>query len=151
MRKYINRSRIIIITTILTLCIYKVSKAQSLHFDGLYRAHIQDINYGTDEKPKFGKVYSYLRFYKDKVVIDASTAGSPKQVADWLIKSGDFSKGTYKIQGSKISFSTTWENVIVDYTGTIENNGLTLNLHFYSHSNGYQKTEKFSFIKVSLK
>ena len=109
---------------------------RNLRFDGLYYA----------EYPFYR---SYLRFYPDGTVLEASTSGRPEQVAHWFSKAhADLPKGTYTFQGLSIEFSTTSSDRTVDYEGAVHDEALELRSH--SHTNGHKDQKTFSFVQVAL-
>jgi len=87
-------------------------------------------------------LWMYLLFQADGVVRGAGSSGTPAQVLRWL-PAGE-NKGTYKITGSSIRFSTTSTQGTVDYEGTIEpSDRLTLNS--ISHINGARSRMQFQY------
>jgi hypothetical protein len=124
----------------------------SLRFNGLYHSPNDDGFY-------------VLRFYEDGVVVAASVSSSNtekadlKKVAKWFNRDHPRSpKGTYKIEGKKLTFSTTIvygegeqeRKVTVDYSGTIEDEGSTLVLEFYSHATSNRGKRRYEFVEMEL-
>lgn len=104
-----------------------------LRFDGLYRA--QELS-----------SRSYLRFYADGTVIQASTSGNPEQVARWFDKTHtEVPRGTYTVQGRSIEFSTVSSEGAVAYKGQMVDDTIELSSH--SHINGHKAQSTFSFVR----
>jgi len=122
----------------------RVSDASvSLRYDGLYFDPYDDGTAGG----------TYLRFYPDGVVVSVHSIGAPQKVALWLTREHpNAAKGAYKIQGSKIAFSTT---VVFrgkadppdDFKGSIEDNGATLVLY----GQDPKRSRKYRFIELPVK
>lgn len=134
-----------------------------LRFDGLYVAPVL---------PTDGKVLCRhcLRFFADGTLVSVSSQATDLQlvrwvaaVARWLTKESRYGRGVYQIEdnllleGNLLRFTTRDDPdeaelreddesrpVIVDYEGEIRGDNLTLRL--YSHYNGYQATQSYSFV-----
>src|SRR5256885_15297713 len=63
---------------------------------------------GVYQSKKISDYYSYLRFFADGSLIDASSSGTPDDIFKWFnkewAKNSYASKGTYTISGSNIQF-----------------------------------------------
>lgn len=107
-----------------------------LRYDGLYYA----------ENSPCG---SYLRFYADGTVLQASTSGRPEQIARWFSKTHtEVPRGTYTVRGGSIGFSTVSSEGTVAYEGQVSGGAIDLNTH--SHINGHKAQETYSFVQVAL-
>ena len=111
----------------------------SLRYDGLYC--------GTEKESDKGVAYwSYLRFYPDGIVIEATTEGTPEEIRAWFSREHpSVSLGKVAIRGSHVSFSAVSVDGTVDYSGEIE--GDQLKLDSYSHINQYRQKDVYVFIK----
>jgi hypothetical protein len=111
------------------------TQLSSLRYDGLYQS-VQPDNSSM-----------YLRFYTDGTVLSVGSTGNPVQVAMWLNKAyRNGLKGQYGIRDSILEFTVTNMEGVVDYTGTIHGDELTLDI--YSHINGYKATSVYHFVKI---
>ncbi len=89
-----------------------------LRFDGLYQCN-HDSYFG------------YLRFYPDGIVLQASSTGTPEQVAVWL-KPGSTvaAQGSWGLAGSAIQFVTKVPTGgTVEYQGEVGDDQLALQVH----------------------
>lgn len=109
---------------------------RNLRFDGLYWAQMSSCR-------------SYLRFYADGTVLQASTSGEPEQIARWFGKAHtDLPRGTYTFEGMSIEFSTASSDGTVDYEGQVNDEAIELSSH--SRINGHKDRTTFSFVQVAL-
>jgi len=115
----------------------------SVRYDGLYFNHFDDGTLGGE----------YLRFYPDGTVVSVLSVGAPQKVALWLTREHpNAAKGTYKIQGTKITFSTTRvfrgkADPPDEFKGSIEENGATLILY----AQDPKKSRNYRFIQLPVK
>jgi hypothetical protein len=87
-----------------------------------------------------GYAISYFRFYENGNVIDVISTGRPEQIKSWFnYDNENVGKGTYIINGNRISITTEFEGGKIDYNGIITLNGLRLNS--YSHINGNESKD----------
>jgi hypothetical protein len=88
----------------------------------------------------------YLRFYENGNVINVNSTGNPSEIKSWFnYEDEDISKGSYKIEGNKISFTIISKTASVEYRGVITENGLILDSR---SSNGYEsKNQLFVFFE----
>lgn len=126
-----------------------------LRYDGIYATGITTDDSGMPYR-------QYLRFYEDGTVLDASSIGTPAQVARWLVKDKrDLSSGRYTVDGDRIAFTTHSEHVgrpdspagdgprvVIDYEGTVSHGALTL--HSHSHFNGYEERRGYAFVAFDV-
>ena len=111
-----------------------ILKLSRIRFDGLYQAAESGVT-------------SYLRFYRDSIVLSVSSTGNPVQVTQWFNKSNSkVSKGSYSLDDSRLTFSTTSSHGTVDYKGVIEGEKMILDTH--SYVNGHRSKKTYSFVKV---
>jgi hypothetical protein len=88
----------------------------------------------------------YLRFYENNNVIDVNSTGSPNQIKSWFnYENENVGKGSYIIEGNKISFTTISETVSVEYRGIITEGGLVLDS--YSSNGNESKNQRFAFFE----
>lgn len=107
-----------------------------LHFEGLYRAK---INNG----------YSYLRFYADGTVLAASSAKVPKEVARWFDKDNIFTKGYYKVEGTRLKFSIMDKYDSLYYSGYITQKRIKLKV--FNHSGEEAEDDRvYRFMALNL-
>ncbi len=118
------------------LSLFKKSEIFLLKYNGLYTCKLaEDLN-------------AYIRFYKNGIVLAASSTGNPEQTIRWLNCSNSFiSKGAYEISAPNIRFSTTSSCGTVYYNGHIDEEFLLLNEH--SFINGYKTTRTYLFIELA--
>lgn len=116
----------------------EAAETTGLQYDGMYSSTKRS-------NEETGDTYnSNLRFYKDGTVLSVSSDGTPAQLSSWFNKENDrLSRGTYKIDGDKINFSTTSNNATVTYTGTLVDSK-TLKLHT-SADNGNEADITFTY------
>ena len=149
MRKIARRSHVL--PLILCICIYsailhaqRVNDASvSVRYDGLYFNHFDDGTAGGE----------YLRFYPDGTVVSVLSIGAPQKVALWLTREHpNAAKGTYKIQRTTITFSTTRvfrgkADPPDEFKGSIEENRATLVLY----AQDTKKSRNYRFIQLPVK
>jgi hypothetical protein len=90
----------------------------------------------------------YLRFYENGNVINVNSRGNPNQIKSWFnyeTENENISKGTYTIEGNKISFTIISETVSVEYRGIITESGLILDS--YSSNGNESKNRIFVFFE----
>ena len=118
----------------------KPDRPAQLRFDGVYQ----------DEAGSRTDGWGYCRFYEDGTVIAVTSTGSPSQVARWFSKEhGHVSRGRYRVKGRRLTFSATSGSGTVDYTGEIQGDKLTLNVH--SHINGNRSRRAYRFVKADVR
>jgi hypothetical protein len=131
----------------------QVATDSVIRFDGLYVAKTGEVNIPNNKM----EIYTYIRFYPDGTVYTQTVNSfDPVKVAVWLGKNGRFErKGTYKIEGSVISFSVTNDEspdkrlegaMFNQYKGKIMgNNQLALHMKY---TDGTEKDFLFEFSVV---
>ncbi len=111
-----------------------------IRFDGVY----------VDDSQLSSEGYSsYLRFYPDGTVLQASSTASPEELNSWFRKERAeryFSMGWYEVQGCRLKFSTTSSSGTVEYFGRIDS--AILELYSYSHINGHTELSHYRFVDV---
>lgn len=107
-------------------------------FDGLYQA--------AGEAPS---QWYYLRFYPDGTALSASSSGTPQQVARWLRKESAFKdSGCVTMVSGKFQFATSGLSSAVEYSGSVQGDGLAL--HMVSRANGHVSDKLFRFNPVQF-
>lgn len=95
--------------------------------------------------------FSVLQFYEDRKVISASI-GTKDLYVSWPTISKwfhhDYSdSGSYRLIGNNLTFSITFSNGTIDYSGEYLDDKLILSI--YSHINGYQaKNQEYTRLKI---
>lgn len=92
------------ITILLSIAVFGQAKTE-VRFDGFYIAKTAVIEIPNNDL----NIFTYLRFYEDGTVYTQTVSDyDPKKVSKWFGKHGRFErKGTYKIEGSSITFHVT--------------------------------------------
>lgn len=115
--------------------------SQRLYFEGLYMAVVDSTSLSKEKK--------YLKFYKNRDVVSATSIGTPQKVKNWLlIESEHVSKGKYKIKNEYISFYSKNKYGKVKYSGKIKANG-SLELNSKSMINGHEALYLYKYIAPS--
>ena len=118
----------------------------SIKFNGLY---VTKCSYEDDHEGD----KQYIRFYPNGKVISIATdcEGNEPEISSWFyIENKEIEYlpiGNYKVNGKKISFSTTSKVGTVKYKGKITNDGL-LKLEYKSLINGEKGHEEFKFYRI---
>ncbi len=103
-----------------------------IRYDGVYQAEEKDYNL-------------YLRFFEDGTVIATSSDRRPEEVIGWFQKEHPYvSTGAYAVQGEKVTFSAASATGVVDYSGQLQ--GEKLSLRSIRHADGYQEEREYSFV-----
>lgn len=111
-----------------------------LRFDGIYKSTVQ-INSTTGDQST-----SYLRFYRDGTVINASSSGTPEQVKTWFVKGHDnVMQTTYQAAGAHLNFTFAEGNGAVAYDGEVISKE-QLQLHTKSVANNREADVSYSFV-----
>jgi len=110
----------------------------TIRTDGVYQA--------PGSKPQ---TFGYLRFYGDGTVVEASSTGTPVDVAKWISKSHEYS-GVGQVTGDAktIAFSAKSKSGVVDFQGRVEKDGLSLTT--YSHINRFRGSYFYKFVPVAF-
>ena len=91
----------------------------SLRFDGVYQTQMIPPD------------FRYLRFYPDGHVVAMDSVLTPEKVASFISrKQPELPQGDYRLEGSKITFTTKAHSGEVDYEGTINEDGILFHIHF---------------------
>lgn len=129
------------------LSLAKNCKKQIIKADGLY---VTQCSFKDDEEGD----KQYLRFYPNGKVISIPTdcEGNDIEISNWFYiqnKETEYlNVGDYKVDGNKITFSTTSKAGTVKYRGRIMKDG-SLKLKSHSLINGYKNREEFRFVKIN--
>lgn len=115
------------------------TRENTVHFDGIYRSDLY-----------FDTYWRYLKFYSDGTVIKALSTLEPEEAYDLWDKDSNWGIGEYTITDDHLEFTIIDEDIIVDYEGSIKDNGNKLSLHWYSHANNNDGTWNYTFFEVSL-
>jgi hypothetical protein len=108
--------------------------------DGLYVA-----------RPDVGSSSSYLRFLDDRRLVEATSTGTPDEVARWLTDGKpELSYGTYAVRGHSISFITLSPYGRVRYWGHISDDGTCITLAWHSTINRHRGRMVFHFTHLPL-
>ncbi len=108
-------------------------------YDGLYRTTQASVFLNQP-------IWTYIRFYPDGEVIEASTSGTPETMHGWFNrKGGNLPHGKVSIKGNHISFSTRMLQVTMDFSGEIQ--GGKLHLDSFGHYGGHRETNDYEFIE----
>jgi hypothetical protein len=91
-----------------------------VRIDGLYYADI-----GSDPG---NPIYQYFRFYADSTGLTThATTAKPEQAAKWLNKDAEGAEeGTYKLEGTTLTFVVGNERAYTQYSGTLLADGWIL-------------------------
>ncbi len=103
-----------------------------IRYDGVYQSEGKDY-------------FLYLRFFEDGTVIATSSDRRPEEVIGWFQKEHPHvSTGAYSVQGEEITFSAASATGVVDYTGQVK--GEMLSLRSFNHNDGRQEERDYSFV-----
>jgi V8-like Glu-specific endopeptidase len=91
---------------------------------------------GLYQSEPSGRYWQYLRIYSDGTVIEATSSGTPDDLANWFGRPYS-DTGRYQVQGSTIVFSIASPYGTVDYRGQIQ--GTVLSMDSFSHINGHRE------------
>ncbi|GJD23018.1 hypothetical protein RIVM261_079740 [Rivularia sp. IAM M-261] len=114
-----------------------------IRFDGLYYSHTKSMN------------WYLLRFYEDGTVLVANLLTPDidvlERAARWFHTHDNrvTHRGTYKVEGNSLNFSTTGRHNIINFWGKIEMHGYTISLTFNSVTTRYKKKLEFNFVNIS--
>jgi hypothetical protein len=137
-------SRIVrVLTAVLLLTVapsLKPADQDSLRYDGVYQT--QTGATGQDQ-------FLYLRFYPDAHVVAMASVWMPEKVASFISRRhSDLPQGEYRLDGSKIVFTTQAITGVVDYEGTINKDGILLHIH--SRVTDFSDNHQFVFRAVEF-
>ncbi len=105
-----------------------------IRYDGVYQSEEKDY-------------YLYLRFFEDGTVIATSSDRRPEEVIGWFQKEHPYvSTGAYAIRGEEVTFSAASATGVVDYSGEVK--GEKLSLHSFRHIDGHQEEREYSFVEL---
>jgi hypothetical protein len=136
----IVRLLIVVLSLLTVASSVKPADKDSLRYDGVYQT--QTSSTGQD-------AFLYLRFYSDGHVVAMASVWTPEKVASFISRSqSDLPQGDYRLEGSKVTFTTKGPRGEVDYEGTITENGILFHLH--SRVTDVSGDQKFVFYAVEF-
>jgi hypothetical protein len=99
----------------------KPADKNSLRYDGVYQT--QTSLPGQDQ-------FLYLRFYADGHVVAMAAVWTPDKAASFISRSQpQLPQGDYRLEGSKVMFTTRGPRGQVDYEGVINEEGILFHIH----------------------
>ena len=105
-----------------------------IRYDGIYQSEEKDY-------------FLYLRFFEDGTVIATSSDRQPEEVIGWFQKEHPYvSTGAYAVQGQEITFSAANPTGVVDYTGEVKEEGLSLRT--FSYTSGRKEEREYAFVEL---
>ena len=105
-----------------------------IRYDGIYQSEEKDY-------------FLYLRFFEDGTVIATSSDRQPEEVIGWFQKEHPYvSTGAFAFDGKEITFSAASATGVVDYTGEVKEEKLSLRT--FSHANGRQEEREYAFVEL---
>jgi hypothetical protein len=118
----------------------KPADKNSLRYDGVYQT--QTSLTGQD-------AFLYLRFYSDGHVVAMASVWTPEKVASFISRSQpELPQGDYRLEGSKVMFTTKNPRGEVDYEGMISENGILFHIH--SRVTDFAGDQQFVFRTVEF-
>jgi TPR repeat protein len=118
----------------------KSTDKNSLQYDGVYQT--QTSLTGQDQ-------FLYLRFYPDGHVVAMASVWTPKKVASFISRSQpELPQGDYRLEGSKVMFTTKGQRGEVDYQGMINEKGILFHIH--SRVTDFSSNQQFVFWAVQF-
>jgi hypothetical protein len=98
----------------------KPADKNSLRYDGVHQT--QTLT-GQD-------AFLYLRFYSDGHVVAMASVWTPEKVASFISRSQpELPQGDYRLEGSKVLFTTKGPRVRLITKGMINENGILFHIH----------------------
>ncbi len=132
-----------VLTVVLLLTVgssVKPADKNSLRYDGVYQT--QTSLTGQDQ-------FLYLRFYADGHVVAMAAVWTPEKVASFISRSQpELPQGDYRLEGSKVMFTTKGPRGEVDYEGTINESGILF--HIQSRVTDFSGNQLFVFRPVEF-
>ena len=121
--------------------------SDTVRYDGIYQSQEvewMEMQMGRDSV----RVWNYLRFTPDGMVVGFPTTGTPKQLGNFSLVNKILANGRVIRRDGRISFSISEpdRSVVVDYEGYVE--GGRLYLSSYSHFNGRRANPVFAFVPM---
>ena len=134
---------LILIVALLLLTVassVKPADKNSLRYDGVYQT--QTSLTGQDQ-------FIYLRFYSDGHVVAMASVWTPEKVASFISRSQpELPQGDYRLEGSKVMFTTKAQRGDVDYEGMINEQGILFHIH--SRVTDFSGNQQFVFRAVEF-
>lgn len=114
--------RVLTVGLLLTAAsLVKPADKNSLRYDGMYQT--QTGLPGQDQ-------FLYLRFYADGYVVAMAAVWPPDKAASFISRSqSQLPQGDYRLEGSKVTFTTKGPRGEVDYEGVISEGGIMFHIH----------------------
>ena len=118
----------------------KPADENSLRYDGVYQT--QTSLTGQD-------AFLYLRFYSDGHVVTMASVWTPERVASFISRSQpELPQGDYRLEGSKLMFTTKGPRGEVDYEGMINEEDILFHIH--SRVTDFSGNQQFVFRAVQF-
>jgi hypothetical protein len=115
----------------------KPEDKNSLRYDGVYQTQTSSTG------------FLYLRFYPDRHVVAMASVWTPEKVASFISREQpELPQGDYRLEASKIMFTTKAQTGDVDYEGTINEDGILLHIH--SRVTDFSNVQQFIFRAVQF-
>jgi len=118
----------------------------SLRFDGVYVGDEHEVE-GDDGPTRYAE---YLRFSAAGVAVNTPLMDpvTPDSTRSWFTPTYvDLPHGCYELGGTHLRFSMRSPDGVVDYDGSVRQDGL--HLRSLSHINGYEEDEVYRFVPDS--
>jgi len=133
--------RVLIVALFVTVATsVKPADKDALRYDGVYQT--QTSSSGQDS-------FLYLRFYSDGQVVAMASVWTPEKVASFISRNHpELPQGDYRVEGSKVLFTTKGPRGDVDYEGTINESGILFQIH--SRVTDFSGTQLFVFRVVQF-
>jgi hypothetical protein len=135
-------TRIVLVLIVASLLVTVASSGKagdknSLRYDGVYQTQTSSTG------------FLYLRFYPDGHVVAMASVWTPEKVASFISPSQpELPQGDYRLEGSKIMFTTKGPRGEVDYEGMINENGILFHIH--SRVTDFAGDQQFVFRTVEF-
>ena len=89
----------------------------------------------------------FLRFYADGTVLKVTTKETPEETAKWFNKDlstvGGSLKEPYRVEDSKVKFSSTGSGYMIEYSGLLEGDEFVMEMRNVSVNESATRTYKF--------
>ena len=136
----IARALVVVCLLLTVASSVKPADENSLRYDGVYQT--QTSLTGQDQ-------FLYLRFYPDGHVVAMASVWTPEKVASLISRSQpELPQGDYRLEGSKVTFTTKGPRGEVDYEGMINENSILFHIH--SRVTDFSGNQQFVFRAVQF-